>query len=234
MKLSTLSTVIATAFVALSSASALDIPDVARGNFDFTALRLAAKVASCPAKTETKFTNSQLSCLRDVAHFSNSVCGNPAFPRAVSMVAATDGGSERDLCASTTTADGRRIASDTNLSQTRDSSTCPSGTTKLVHSSGPLCLKAGVSFGATANLASFREGTDYTRAAVTQERVFQRGIDFEFLPLDGTRAGFSYVQGFTAAQADELRFRLDQTVAGATDKFKRIEKVRVTPVLVSP
>jgi hypothetical protein len=235
MKQATLFAALASTLLSATSAfAALDIPPAFRGPLDRSAVFFQnVKVAVCPAGTDPRFSNNQLTCFKDVPHFSNSVCGNPAFSRAVSMTTGANG-SERDVCASTTTADGRAIRSDTNLTQTRDVATCASGTTKLIHTSGTLCLRAGVSFGANANLASFVLGSDYTRATVTQERIFQNGTDFEFLPLDGTRGTHSYVQGFTVSQADEARFRLDQTAAGATDKYKRIEKVRVSPTLVNP
>jgi hypothetical protein len=198
----------------------------------------SVKNAKCPNGADHHFRTGVLSCTVDVAQFANVVCPNPAFPRYVALVAGVNS-NERDICASNTTPDGRAMVSTTNLSEQRQKTTCDAGDVSLRHSTaGPICLNAGVSFSATASLTNFRKASatnhnngDYYDATVTNETKFERNVDFEALPTDGSKNGRSYVSGVAIADVDGQNWRLDPTVDGATDKFKRIIKRPVSAIL---
>jgi hypothetical protein len=201
-----------------------------------------AKVAKCPNGADARFTNGALSCTVDVAQFANVVCANPQFPRYVALAQAANA-NERDICAAAT-ADGTQINSATNLALTVQKATCDAGDTLLRHNTaGNICLNTskGISFGASAPLGSFAKSPannhnagDFYDATLTNEVKFNVNVDFERLPSDGSKGGRSYVQSVAFADVDGQNWRLDPTQPGATDKYKRIVKRSVSPVLVNP
>lgn len=210
-----------------------DAADIIRGGLP-ASLFGPVKVGKCPAGAQAAFgtSNATLSCTKDVLQLANVSCGNPRFPRYVAM--ASGAGSERDVCASQETGDGRAIRSETNLNDSRAKGTCDSGDTLLQHSSGLICLNPGVSISANSNLGNFAEGRnrDFYRATVTQERVFEVNVDFERVPVNGNRNGFSYVQNVAIGDVVNQGWTLDVTQPGATDKFKRVIKRKVSAILV--
>ncbi len=195
--------------------------------------------ATCPNGADPTFRSGILSCAIDVNQFANVVCPNPQFPRYVAIVSGANP-SERDICAAAT-ADGQAIASSTNLALTETKHSCDAGDALLRHTSGVLCLNAGISFGANASLTGFRKAPaanhnngDYYDASATQEVKFNLNVDYERIPTDGSKNGRSYVAGIPIADVDGQNWRLDVSVAGATDKFKRVVKRPVSAVLINP
>jgi hypothetical protein len=208
--------------------------DVFRGALPLDFFR-AAKVAKCPNGADAAFSAGIMKCTVDVAHFANVVCGNTAvFPDYVAIVSGANT-SERDVCTANTPA-GNQINSSTNLAETKQEFKCDAGDTLANHSTGKLCLNPGISIGQNAALSGFAEGRtrDYYRPTVTTVNRFIRGTDYEGVPSGGVRGEFSYVAGVTKADVSDQRWRLDVTQPGAIDKFKRIIKRGVDPILVNP
>lgn len=215
--------------------------EVVRGTLSPLFFNLA-KVGKCPNGADAKFVSGTLSCTVDVAQFANVVCANPQFPRYVALAQVANA-NERDICASTTP-DGAQINSATNLALTVQKSTCDAGDASLRHNTaGNICLNTskGISFGANAPIGSFTKSPannhnagDYYDATLTNEVKFNVNVDFERLPSDGSKGGRSYVQNVAFGDVDGQNWRLDPTQPGATDKYKRIIKRSVSPVLVNP
>jgi hypothetical protein len=208
--------------------------EVLRGALPLDFFR-AAKVAKCPNGADAAFSAGIMKCSVDVAHFANVVCGNTAaFPDYVAIASGANA-NERDVCTANTPA-GNQINSSTNLAETKQEFKCDVGDTLANHSTGRICLNPGVSISQNTALSGFSEGRnrDYYRPTASTVNRFVRGTDYEVVPPGGVRGEFSYVAGVAKANVSEQGWRLDVSQPGATDKFKRIVKRSVDPILVNP
>ena len=104
---------------------------------------------------------------------------------------------------------------------------CPSNFPNYVARNVPtgsdrdLCVKNGIVVTSNGPLTGLNDGTDFVR-----------------VPIDGTRAGVSYVAGHpSASEVQAQNWSLDTTNTGASgisDRYKRSFIVKATPILVNP
>lgn len=107
----------------------------------------------------------------------------------------------------------------------RDDVKCPSNFPNFtarnvsVGSDRDLCAKAGINISSDGPLTNFRNGTDYV-----------------FIPVDGVRAGVSFLAHHpNATDADGWRVNTTNTgSSGIIDRYQRTLTIKATPILVNP
>ena len=118
----------------------------------------------------------------------------------------------------------QKLACEKNITQ-RDDVKCPSNFPNFtarnvsVGTDRDLCAKTGVVITSDGSLANFRSGTD-----------------FVFIPVDGVRAGVSFLAHHPNA-VDSDGWRVNTTNPGAsgiTDRYQRTLVIKATPILVNP
>ncbi len=181
--------------------------------------------ARCPNATTASYSsNSGLLSCKGAKQTRAIVCSDPAFPRLVVRQNASGIVGDIDVCAANTE-DGQTITTQTNLNVPRNVlSACPSGKTPFTHSTGPICVAAGLTIGASQALSSFATPRDYVVRTNTQ-RPYDLNVDYVRAPLEGRRNGFSYVQGLSDAQVAGQGWRLDLGTQGAVNQYQRTPQV---------